>query len=102
MLEATDKCLELWRERPAHALIRDEIALLATVRLLEILGEAAKNVSTELRSAHPEIPWRQMAGTRDRLIHGYFEVDLDVVQSIIANDLPPLLTQLREMLREDA
>ena len=68
------------------------------MRLLEIIGEAAKQVTTETRTAHPEIPWREIAGTRDRLIHGYFDVDLDVVWSIATGDLPGLVESLESML----
>ncbi|MHB1344174.1 MAG: HepT-like ribonuclease domain-containing protein [Thermoleophilia bacterium] len=66
--------------------------------LLEIVGEAAKNVSPELSALHPEVSWGEMAGTRDRLIHGYFSVVLEVVWAIVAVDLPVLLEQLRGIL----
>ena len=71
---------------------------LALVRLLEIIGEAAKGVSEELRQQYPEIPWKQIAGTRDRLIHGYFDVDLDIIWSIVADDLPILIAGLEMIL----
>ena len=67
---------------------------LALVRLLEIIGEAARGVSIGLSQHHLEIPWSEIAGTRDRLIHGYFDVDLDVVWGIVTKDLPSLITQL--------
>lgn len=63
MLEAAEKCAALWRERSSSDLQNDEIGRLATVRLLEILGEAAKNVSSDTRARLPDIPWRQIAGT---------------------------------------
>jgi uncharacterized protein with HEPN domain len=66
--------------------------------LLEIIGEASKSISDETREQHPEIPWRAIAGTRDRLIHAYFSVDLDIVWSIIRNDLPSLVQNLKNML----
>lgn len=62
----------------------------AVVRNLEVIGEAARGVSRETREAHPEVPWRQIAGTRDRIIHGYFNVSLKVVWDIVGNDLPNL------------
>ena len=64
------------------------------MRLLEILGEAATHVSEAVQTAHPQIPWRQIAGTRNRLIHGYFNIDLDVIWSILRDDLPDLVTAL--------
>jgi uncharacterized protein with HEPN domain len=79
---------------------KDEKLALALVRLLEILGEAAKSVSGQCRQKYSEIPWRQVAGTRDRLIHGYFDVDLDVVWKIISSDLPSLVQQLEKALSD--
>jgi len=63
----------------AEALARDEKTLLAVVRALEVIGEAAKHVAPAFCRGHPEIPWRGMAGMRDKVIHGYFGVDAAVV-----------------------
>jgi len=62
------------------------------------MGEAAKAVSKELRQSHPEIPWVQIAGTRDRLVHGYMDVDNDVVWEILTEDLPTLIPLLEKVL----
>jgi uncharacterized protein with HEPN domain len=62
------------------------------VRLLEIVGEAAWGTSEVFRSKYPEIPWRAMTGMRNRLIHGYFEVNLDVVWETVETQLPPWST----------
>lgn len=61
---------------------------LSLVRLLEIIGEAANNVSEGFRSEHPDIPWRKVVGIRKRLIHGYFDLDLDIVWDTVRKDLP--------------
>ena len=60
----------------------------AIIRNLEILGEAAKQVPGDIRERSAEIPWRQMAGTRDKLAHDYFGVDLDLVWDVVARELP--------------
>jgi uncharacterized protein with HEPN domain len=60
----------------------------AVVRNLEIVGEAAKRVSPDLRERAPGIPWREMAGMRDKLVHDYFGVDLDLVWDVVATELP--------------
>ena len=78
----------------------DETLVLALTRLIEIMGEAAKAVPDEITSRHPEIPWRAIASTRDRLIHGYFDVDLEVVWAIVTTDLPDLLPRLQCLLDE--
>ena len=70
----------------------------AVMRRLEIVGEAAKRVSPELRAAHPEVPWRKMAGLRDVLIHGYDDVDLELVWVVVNRELPILAGQVSEIL----
>ncbi len=98
MLDAAQKAVNFTQGRTRADLETDELLTLALVRLLEIVGEAAKNVSHETKEMAPQIPWRQIAGTRDRLIHGYFAVDLDVLWAIISCDLPPLMAELRHLL----
>jgi len=98
MLDAARRAIDFMQGRAKSDLESDEQLSLAVVRLLEILGEAAKNVSEDLRKDYPDIPWRQIAGTRDRLIHGYFDVDLDIVWQIISTDLPVLVAQLEKAL----
>ena len=70
----------------------------AVIRQLEIIGEAVKNLSSTLTDNEATVPWRQIAGTRERLIHAYFSVDLDAVWSMIEQDLPSLRTKVRQIL----
>ena len=73
-----------------------------TLRNLELTGEAATHIPDEVRTAHPEIPWRMIIATRNRLIHGYLGIDDDTLWSIIQADVPallPLLESLREKCR---
>lgn len=70
----------------------------AVVRQIEIIGEAVKRLDAEVISAAPTISWRQIAGTRDRLIHGYFKVDLDAVWAMVEQDLAPLKETVRRLL----
>jgi uncharacterized protein with HEPN domain len=69
----------------------------ATVRNLELIGEAATHVPDAVRVAHPYIPWRLIIATRNRLIHGYLGIDNDTLWSIIQDDIPVLLPQLQEL-----
>lgn len=69
----------------------------ATPRNLELIGEAATHIPDAVRAAHPEIPWRIIVATRNRLIHGYLGIDNDTVWSIVREEVPCLLAQLRAL-----
>ncbi|HOW53723.1 MAG TPA: DUF86 domain-containing protein [Syntrophorhabdaceae bacterium] len=69
----------------------------AVIRNLEIIGEAVKLVSGQTKKNHMDVPWKEIAGTRDKLIHDYFGVNIDVVWNVIKDDLPVLMTKLRNI-----
>lgn len=73
----------------------------AVIRNLEIIGEATKKLSVELRNQYPSVPWKEMAGARDRLIHNYFGVDLEVVWKISIAELSDLTLQIAKILCGD-
>ncbi len=98
MLDAAHKAVTFTQGRVRADLDDDELLALALVRLLEIVGEASKSVSQSARKKCPEIPWKQIAGTRNRLIHGYHDVDLDIIWQIVTDDLPPLIEALESAL----
>jgi len=99
MLDAARKAVALAAGRTRMQIESDEIGQLALARLLEIVGEAAGKLSPEYRAAHPELPWPEMSGLRNRLAHAYFDVDLDVLLDVVAKDLPPLIGQLEQLLQ---
>lgn len=70
----------------------------AIIRRLEIIGEAVKNIPTSFKAKYPEIPWKQMAGMRDVLIHEYFDVDLSLTWSVVKRELPSIKTKLQVLL----
>lgn len=72
----------------------------AVVRNLEIIGEAVKNVSDGLRTAHAGVPWKRLAGMRDKLIHEYFGVNLDLVWQAVGHDIPELRTHVQRILQQ--
>ena len=76
----------------------DDRTSFAVVRALEIVGEATKKIPSSVREEYPAIPWREMAGLRDKLIHDYFGVDLRVVWNTVIEDLPPLEKQLQRVI----
>ena len=95
MLDAADKALEFSDGRTRGDLDSDEKLALALARLVEVFGEAASALSGSFRKEHPDIPWLSIIGTRNRLIHGYFDVDLDILWNIVTIDLPPLVGKLK-------
>jgi uncharacterized protein with HEPN domain len=78
----------------------DDKTAFAVVRALEILGEAAKRIPPEVRDKYPMVPWRSMAGIRDKLIHDYVNVNLEVVWKTVTEDLPSLVPQIDQIVRE--
>jgi len=69
----------------------------ATIRNLELIGEAARHISDEIRAEYSAIPWRQMVATRNQLIHGYLGIDNDILWDIIKKDIPSLLPELEKL-----
>ena len=78
--------------------LRDLKTQSAVVRQLEIIGEAVKNLSAQLTAREMSVPWRLIAGSRDRLIHAYFKVDLEAVWAMVEQDLPALKANVRRIL----
>lgn len=76
----------------------DRKTILAIVKAVEIIGEAASKVSGDCQKDYPQIPWRNIIGMRNRLIHAYFNVNLDILWKTITNDLPPLVSDLENIL----
>lgn len=72
----------------------------ATIRNLELIGEAATHIPSDIKEKHSEIPWRLIVATRNRLIHGYLGIDNDTLWSIIKDDVPPLLIMLENLYND--
>ena len=89
-------------ETSLNDLIEDRVMQLALQKLVEIVGEAANRVSEETQQRHQEIPWPQIIGLRNRLVHGYDDINLDILWKIIQHDLPPLIEQLQAIVGEEA
>jgi uncharacterized protein with HEPN domain len=100
MLDAAREALAFAQGRSRADLDGDRMLVLALVKSIEIVGEAASKVSPAARSAVPGLPWSSIVGMRNRLIHAYFDIDLDRVWDTITDDLPPLITELERNLRD--
>ena len=101
ILDAAHKAILFIQNRTRKELESNEMLSLSLVRLLEIIGEAATSVSAGYRKEHPQIPWRKMTELRNRLIHGYFDINLDIVWDTIVTDLPPLIESLEKIIHQE-
>ncbi|MCS7283435.1 MAG: DUF86 domain-containing protein [Anaerolineae bacterium] len=79
---------------------RDTKTVYAVVRAIEIIGEAVKNIPDDFRARYPDIPWRSMAGMRDKLAHGYFSIRLERVWEVLQKDIPDLKPKFEAMLAQ--
>ena len=98
MLDAARAALAAIRGRDRADLDQNSIWALGLVKCLEIVGEATNRLSPEMRERWPDIPWREIVGMRNRLVHTYFDIDRDQVWQTLKEDLPPLVGQLEAVL----
>lgn len=91
LIDAAETAIRFTSDRRRADLDADQMLTLALTKLVEIVGEAAKQVSAETKEANPAIPWSAAARMRDRLVHHYFDIDLDALWSTVRDDLPALL-----------
>ena len=99
MLETVRRIRGLVRGKTSRAFERDEVLQLALLHLIQVLGEAASRVSAAFRERHAELPWGQMVGMRNRIVHGYEHVDPDIVWRVATEDVEPVLAALERVLR---
>ena len=97
MILFAQKVLRYTKNLDQETFINNDPYYDATLRNLELIGEAATHIPQEIRTNHPEIPWRQIIATRNRLIHGYLGIDNDIIWSIVTDEIPELLTALQTL-----
>jgi len=97
ILDAARKAIAFSQNNTRADLDSNEMLALSLVHPLEIVGEAANGVSIGFRDKHPDIPWKRMVELRNRLIHGYFDINLDIVWDTVVKDLPPLVAALEDL-----
>ena len=98
MLDASQEAISFAEGKRRTDLDHDRMLVLSLVKEIEIIGEAATKVSEDCRREHPEIPWKNIVTMRNRLIHGYFDINLDIVWKTVAEELPPLSMDLKRAL----
>lgn len=102
MLEAAREASEYAQGKPQEDFRKDRLVTHAIVRCLEILGEAAANLSDDFRRDNPQFPWGDIIGMRNRLIHAYFDINLTIVWQTVTDELPPLILELETLLETQA
>ena len=102
MLDAVRDALSFATGRERETLDTNRMLVLSLVKCIEIVGEAAGRVSEEVRSRHPQIPWRNIIGMRHRLIHAYYDVNPDILWTTVIEDLPPLISSLENILAAES
>lgn len=101
MLKAAEEAVVFSLHRSRNDLDNDRQFQFALVRCIEIIGEAASRTSEPTRSVCPHIPWARMVSTRNRLVHAYFDVDLDIVWQTVTGELPALIREIKRTLHPD-
>jgi uncharacterized protein with HEPN domain len=98
MLDTACRLRALSRERSRQAFDTDDVAQLAMLHLIQRLGEAASRLTAEFRAAHPEFPWGEMIGMRNRIVHGYDDLDPDIVWHVATEDIEAVIAALERVL----
>jgi len=101
MLDAAREALSFTWDRTRRDLDEDRLLVLGLVKAIEIIGEAAYQVSEGTRAQLPGIPWEDIIGMRHRLVHAYFDINLDILWRTVQDDLPPLVSALEYILAEE-
>lgn len=101
MLEAAQEAVDFGRGHSRADLDTDRMLMRAIVQAVLVVGEAANNIAVESRKAIPQIPWRAIIAMRNRLVHAYFDINLDTVWDTVVDDLPPLIAELEKLFAND-
>jgi uncharacterized protein with HEPN domain len=102
MLDAARLARMLLEGKKRADLDRDIVIVLATMKAVEIIGEAASKTTAEFRAAHADVPWEEIVGMRHRLIHGYYDINRDILWRTVSDDLPPLIETLERIASADS
>lgn len=100
IIDSMNKAMNFVKDISYEELIKDDKTVFAVIRALEIIGEAIKNIPEDFRKRYPEIPWKDMAGMRDKVIHEYFGVKLNIVWKTVKERIPVLKPLFEKILRE--
>ncbi len=101
MLDAAHKAIQFASGSSRAAFERDHLRQFAIARAVEIIGEAANNITDDFQAAHPQIAWAEIKGMRNRLAHAYFDINLEILWVAVQDELPPLVEELQKIVPEN-
>jgi uncharacterized protein with HEPN domain len=101
MKDAAEEVLDFMLGKTKEDLAQERMLTLAVVKDLEIIGEAASKISVECRNRHPTLPWQEMIGMRNRLVHAYYGINLYIIWETVQNNLSPLIQQLEKAIQDE-
>jgi uncharacterized protein with HEPN domain len=101
MLDNANRAMQFTEGMNFEAFSKDEKTIYAVIRAVEIIGEATRNIPEEIRAKYPEIPWRDVSNMRNKLVHRYFGINLEVIWQTLKEDLPTLEDTLQEIIRRE-
>ena len=101
MLENANRAIQFTEGMNFESFSKDEKTIYAVIRAVEIIGEATRNIPEEIRAKYPEIPWRDASNMRNKLVHRYFGINIEVIWQTLNEDLPMLATTLQEIIRRE-
>lgn len=99
MLDNANRAMQFAKGMDYEAFSKDEKSVYAVIRAVEIIGEATRNIPEEIRAKYPHIPWRDASDMRNKLVHRYFGVDVEVIWQTLQEDLPILASSLEEIIK---
>ncbi|GIK62031.1 MAG: DUF86 domain-containing protein [Ignavibacteriota bacterium] len=97
MIDAAEEAISFAEGKQRKDLDKERMLVLSVIKEIEIIGEAASKISIEVKAEYSNIPWDEITGMRNHLVHGYFDVDLDMLWNTIKQDLPSLITNLKKI-----
>jgi uncharacterized protein with HEPN domain len=97
MMDMAEKIQELSSENGSLDFSSDQALLYALAHLVQIIGEAARRVSPEFRSRYPQVPWTEIIGMRNKVVHDYMDLDEDILRAVVKEDIPRLITELKKI-----
>jgi len=100
IIEAMNNAINFTQNIEYDDFLKDDKTIYAVVRALEIIGEAVKNLPDEIKQQYSQIPWRNIIGMRDKLIHEYFGIEIEIIWEVVKNELPPVKPHIKKLLKE--